>query len=198
MEEFVWSYEQSGSAETTEGQEWWPQLNEAAIQRVQENERKAKQAAQTSKKNRQDNEKFATFLTYILQNINNEKIISGIYHVFFKTKHPKTNTTFLRKNVNTIVITWIFAPFHQKQIEQAGLKDFFEKIYDYSTPISLDKYLIYLKDLSHAHHDNIPINKWDFLNFLIEILIHYNLTHKTLNEHTYNKLLQQLEQQLFR
>ncbi len=194
MEEFAWNYEQSW---TPESHEWWPKINESAVQKVQENARKAKQASITAKKNRQENQQFAVFLTYILQNINNEKIISNIYHVFFKTKNPKTNTTLLRKNINIIVITWLFAPFHLSQLQTYKLDSFFSKIYNYDTPITLHKYLEYLKKLSHAHHDNIPIDQWNFLTLLVEIIQHYQLVPPYTNQEEYQKLLQQLKQELF-
>jgi len=79
-------------------------VTEEAVRRVQDNQRKAKQVQQQIKQDKDNNEKLAHFLIFLLQNITNEKLITTLYETFFKTKHPKTNVTYLRKNINTVVI----------------------------------------------------------------------------------------------
>ncbi|MDR0650029.1 MAG: hypothetical protein LBG59_01080 [Candidatus Peribacteria bacterium] len=50
------------------------------------------------------NDKFAQFLTFLLHTITNEAIIKGIYDTFFTMVDYKTHITYLRKNMNSIVV----------------------------------------------------------------------------------------------
>lgn len=194
MEEFGASLEQTGSVENSENWEISPE----AIERIREEERQAKKASQQAKQSRQQNKHYADFLSFLLQHLNNDKLITQVYHVFFKTKHPKTQATFLRKNINNIVIVGIFAPFYYPQIQQFDLAATYTPLYNFQEPINLDKYLTYLKRLSHKYHDNIPIHKWDFLNFLIEIIMHFKLSKHQLTDSTQKEqLMQHLEKELF-
>lgn len=145
-------------------------VTEEAVRRVQENQKKAKQAQQQIQKDKQTNAKFAEFLTFLLRTLNNETLISSLYETFFKTKHPKTDITYLRKAINTIVIVGIFAPFFPKEIENMWLKTMFDPLMSFTTKPNLDQYLSYLKALSKSYHDNIPVDKTAFMEFLSEVL----------------------------
>ncbi|MDR0606893.1 MAG: hypothetical protein LBG52_00720 [Candidatus Peribacteria bacterium] len=79
-------------------------VSETAVQKVQEEARQAKQVAQQLKKDKAINDQFAKFLTFLMQTITNEQIIKGIYNTFFTTVDYKTNITYLRKNMNSIVV----------------------------------------------------------------------------------------------
>ncbi|MDR0860004.1 MAG: hypothetical protein LBO09_03310 [Candidatus Peribacteria bacterium] len=79
-------------------------VSETAVQKVQEEARQAKQVAQQLKKDKAVNDQFAKFLTFLMQTISNEHIIKGIYDTFFTTLDYKTNVTYLRKNMNSIVV----------------------------------------------------------------------------------------------
>jgi len=50
-----------------------------------------------------------------MNEITNEHIIKGIYDTFFTTLDYKTNITYLRKNMNTIVVVGVFYPFFQEK-----------------------------------------------------------------------------------
>ncbi|MEI8092093.1 MAG: hypothetical protein WCG98_08095 [bacterium] len=67
----------------------------------------------------------------MIQTVKNDTLINDMYETFFKTKHPKTDITYLRKNINTIVIVGIFAPFYPTEINTFGLKGYFEKIHSF-------------------------------------------------------------------
>jgi uncharacterized radical SAM superfamily protein len=60
--------------------------------------------AQQLKKDKAVNEKFAQFLTFLMKTITNEAIIKGIYDTFFTTVDYKTHITYLRKNMNSVVV----------------------------------------------------------------------------------------------
>jgi len=184
--------------------EWWwirqdiNKITEEAVRRVQDDSKKAQQVWQQIKKDKIINAKFAQFLGFLMKNLNNDKVVKWIYEVFFKTKHPKTNITYLRKNINTVVIVWTFAPFYVNEIKKLWLDSFFAPIYDFDNSISLSKYTAYLKKMSHQYHDNVPVDKSDFLNFLIEVLINYNLINtKKLDNDQHTELQKGLSKELY-
>jgi hypothetical protein len=145
---------------------------------VQDNQKKAKQAQQQIQQDKQNNAKLAQFLTFLLKTIKNEKLVVTLYETFFKTKHPKTELTYLRRSINTIVIVGMFAPFFPTEIQQLGLATYFENLVKLNQKPTIAEYLTYLKQLSKTYHDNIPIDKQAFINFLTELLITYELVNK--------------------
>lgn len=162
---------------------WWVRsdvnkVTEEAVRRVQDNQKKAKQAQQQIQQDKQNNTKFAQFLTFLLKKISNDTLISSLYEVFFKTKHPKTEITYLRKSINTIVIVGMFAPFFPTEIKQFGLTSFFEKIVSFTSKPNITEYLQYLKQLSKTYHDNIPMDKHAFIGFLTEMVMEFDLVNK--------------------
>ena len=165
---------------------WWPRedvnkVTEEDRKRIQEDSQKAKQAAQQIKKDKKVNNDIANFLGYLLRSLTNDKIISWIYNVFFKVKNHKTDITYLRKNPNNVVIVWVFAPFYVEAIKQFNLVGFFENIYDFNDKLDLDLYVKYLKKLSWQYHDNIPIDKEEFLNFLLDVIMEFGLIKTDIN-----------------
>lgn len=182
---------------------WWVRedvnkVTEEAVRRVQDNQKKAKQAQQQIQQDKQTNAKFAHFLTFLLRKIDNDKLITALYEVFFKTKHPKTDLTYLRKNINTIVIVGMFAPFFPAEIQQFGLDSFFEKLISLEETPKITEYLSYLKQLSKTYHDNIPIDKHAFIAFLTEVLIEFDLVNKdSLTEDQKKELQTGLQKELY-
>ena len=76
-EEVVWIIE---SWET-----WWSLkewVTEADVQRVQENSRQAKKIAQQLQQDKKQNNQLAKFLTFLLWDITNDKIIKWLYDTF--------------------------------------------------------------------------------------------------------------------
>lgn len=151
-------------------------VSEAAVQKVQEEARKAKQVAQQLKKDKAINDKFAKFLTFLMKTITNEAIIKGIYDTFFTTVDYKTNVTYLRKNMNSIVVVWLFYPFYQEKGKELELDTFFWNLLSPAEGFSIRQYVTYLQSLSDHYHDNIPINQSHFITLLVEIIKQY-LTH---------------------
>ncbi|MFZ2151206.1 MAG: hypothetical protein WAZ12_02460 [Candidatus Absconditicoccaceae bacterium] len=172
-------------------------VSEEDRKRVQEDNQKAKQASQQIKKDKKINNDMANFLGYLLKEINSDKIVSGIYNVFFKVKNPKTDITYLRKNPNNIVIVGIFAPFYKEEIKRLNLITFFEKLYNFGNELNLDLYIKYLKKLSGQYHDNVPIDKEEFLNFLIDVIMEFGLIKTELKEKTPVELKKSIENMLY-
>jgi hypothetical protein len=185
-------------------EEWWwirqdiNKVTEEALRRIQENQKKAKQVAQQIQDDKAINAKFVQFLGFLLKNTTNEKLIKALYQVFFKTKHPKTNISYLRKSINTMVIVGMFAPFYPSEIKKCWLDGFFNKLMPMGTAPTLTWYVQYLKALSKTYHDNIPIDRDNFITFLVEILGEYKLIHKSkMSEDEQEELKSSLSKELY-
>lgn len=142
-------------------------VTEQDVKRAQGDSAQAKKAQEDIKKSKSENNNIAKFLSFLLKNIKNEKLISAIYTTFFKVIDPRTKTTYLRKSVNDIVIIWFFAPFFVWEIEKFWLMNYFEELLkNKSKTINLSEYMQYIRLLSQKYHDNIPINKENLINLL--------------------------------
>lgn len=163
-EEVVWiieSWESWGSLK-----EW---VTEADVQRVQENARQAKKVAQQLQQNKKENNQLANFLSFLLTEINNEKIIKWLYDTFFITIDPKSNIPYFRKSMNDIVVVWLFYPFFPEKAEELWVSHYYKKLKN-AWEQTIDWYINYLQDLSDNYHDNIPIDQKSFIQLLTEIL----------------------------
>lgn len=148
-------------------------VSEEAVKRVQEQGKKAKQAQQDIKKDRDQNAHLAAFLSFLLKNTKHEKIIPLVYNTFFKVKHPQSNIVYLRKNINSKVIVGIFVPFYRQQAQEHKIWPLYDAILP-SWPIQNIVQLVdYLKKLSSLYHDNIPLDKDNLTQFLTELSLLY-------------------------
>ena len=164
VEEVVWIIE---SWET-----WWSLkewVTEADVQRVQENARQAKKVAQQLQQDKKQNNQLANFLTFLLGEISNEKIIKWLYDTFFITIDPKTNIPYFRKSMNDVVVVWLFYPFFSEKAEELWVSHYYKNLSNSWTK-SIEWYIKYLQELSDNYHDNIPIDQKSFVNLLVEIL----------------------------
>ncbi len=162
-EEVVWiieSWETGGSLK-----EW---VTEADVQRVQEDARQAKKVAQQLQQDKKQNNQLANFLTFLLWTISNEKIIKWLYDTFFVTVDPKTNIPYFRKNMNDVVVVWLFYPFFPEKAREIWVSHYYENLSNSWTK-SIEWYIKYLQELSDNYHDNIPINQNSLVNLLVEI-----------------------------
>lgn len=150
-------------------------VSEQAVKKAQTDAKKAKQVQQEIKQSKKENSKIASFLTFLLKDLRNEKLVTSLYNSFFKVYHEKREVTYLRKNVNSIVIVGFFAPFYWDKIQEFELLPYFDQIYDVNQPLNIHNYLDYIKKLSHKHHDNIPINITSLIELLVEIIKEYEL-----------------------
>ena len=163
-EEVVWVIE---SWET-----WWSLkewVTEADVQRVQENSRQAKKVAQQLQQDKKQNNQLANFLTFLLGEISNEKIIKWLYDTFFITIDPKTNIPYFRKSMNDIVIVWLFYPFYVEKANELWVSHYYENL-NWAWKKNINDYILFLQDLSDHYHDNIPIDQSSFIILLTEIL----------------------------
>ena len=122
-EEVVWVIE---SWETWGNLKEW--VTEADVQRIQENARQAKKVAQQLQQDKKQNNQLANFLTFLLWEISNEKIIKWLYDTFFITIDPKTNIPYFRKSMNDIVVVWLFYPFYIEKSEELWVANYYKKL----------------------------------------------------------------------
>lgn len=163
-EEVVWVIE---SWET-----WWSLkewVTEADVQRVQENARQVKKIAQQLQQDKKENNQLAKFLSFLLNEITNDKIIKWLYDTFFITIDPKTNIPYFRKSMNNVVVVWLFYPFYLDKANELWVSHYYESL-NWAWKKNIDDYIKFLQDLSNHYHDNIPINQTSFIELLVEIL----------------------------
>lgn len=163
-EEVIWVIE---SWET-----WWSLkewVTEADIQRVQENTRQVKKIAQQLQQDKKQNNQLANFLSFLLGEISNDKIIKWLYNTFFITIDPQTDIPYFRKSMNDVVVVWLFFPFYTEKAKEIWVAHYYENLNNSWTK-TIEWYIKYLQDLSDHYHDNIPINQASFVELLVEIL----------------------------
>ena len=163
-EEVIWVIE---SWET-----WWSLkewVTEADVQRVQENARQAKKVAQQLQQDKKQNNQLANFLSFLLSELNNEKIIKWLYDTFFITIDPKTNIPYFRKSMNDVVVVGLFYPFYVEKAKEFWVAHHYEKL-NWAWGKNIDEYVKYLQDLSDHYHDDVPVSQASFVELLVEIL----------------------------
>jgi len=153
-------------------------VTEEAVRRVQDNQKKAQQVGQDIKKDKATNDKFAKFLTFLLKDIQSDTLVKQIYHTFLKTRHEETDLVHLRKSMNTVVVVGIFMPFYQEEIKDLELESIYQDIRDFDRDVHLTKYINYIKNLLPKHHNNIVIDKQEFIKLLAYIAEYYHLTER--------------------
>lgn len=189
-EEVVWVIESWESWRSL--QEW---VTEGDVQRVQENARQAKKVAQQLQQDKKQNNQLANFLTFLLSELTNEKIIKWLYDTFFITIDPETNTPYFRKNMNDVVVVGLFYPFFKDKADELWVSHFYENL-NGAWKKNINDYILFLQDLSDHYHDNIPVDQWNFVNLLVEILKEFLPSNMDMDaiwdvDYEYKKLIQQ-------
>ncbi|MEI7918826.1 MAG: hypothetical protein WCH65_01035 [bacterium] len=117
-------------------------------------------------------------MAFLLKDIKNDHLIKQIYQVFFKTRNEETDLVYLRKNMNTVVVVGMFVPFYQTEIKELGLSEIYQDIFSFEKETYLTEYIAYIKKLLPKYHDNIIIDKTEFITLLRIITEYYELTEK--------------------
>jgi hypothetical protein len=170
LEEFGGWIGESAS-EIDQGTEWQEssESKEKAIARIEKEQKKAAQTRGQIQDSKKDNKALAAFMTFLLQNINNEKIIMISHDVFFhKTEAGSTY-------VNHKVFAWTLAPFFWQEAIAAGVEELYNEMYTPKATQWLQWYISYLKKLSYTYHDNIALDQQALLQLIIEILKHFHI-----------------------
>ncbi len=171
-------------------------VTEQDIKRVQWDSAKAKQVQDEIKKTKATNNNIAKFLSFLLKNIKNEELISAIYDTFFKVVDTRTQTIYLRKSINNIVVIWFFAPFFLNEINKFWLNIYFTELLNDKSGNSMVEYIAYIKKLSKKYHDNVPINKDVLLNLLALIMWEFWISKETLSGPWKDKVKKEIEKKL--
>lgn len=172
-------------------------VTEQDIKRSQSDASQAKKVQEQIKKQKAENNNIASFLSFLLKNIENEQIISSIYNTFFKVTDNRTKTSYLRKSMNNVVIVWFFAPFFPNELEKFQLKPYFQEFCRLDgSPLNLNEYMEYIKKLSKKYHDNIPINQANLLELLVLIIWNFGIQKEAWNDAEKEKLKKELLKKL--
>jgi len=187
-----------GSMEQIESPNSGEKFTEKDIIHIQESEKQAKKVAQQIQNNKQINNKIAKFLAFLMKDIKEENLLKDVYQVFFTTKDEQKNITYLKKNINSILIAGMFAPFYPNQIQKFQLNIYFEKFRNFGQKVTVDTYIDYLKKLSKHYHDNVPINQQTLINFLINLFVYYKvLPPETKETEQHNHITHTIKTKLF-
>jgi hypothetical protein len=172
-------------------------VTEQDIKHTQANWAKAKQVQIQIKAKKIENNNIANFLSFLLKKIKNEQIISSIYNTFFKVTDTRTNTSYLRKSMNNIVIVGFFAPFFPKELEKFGLKWYFQDLCKLDgNLLNFGEYIAYIKKLSKKYHDNIPVSQDQLLELLTLIIWEFGVSKEALSEDGRKKIKNDLMKKL--
>jgi hypothetical protein len=172
-------------------------VTEEAVKRVQDQAKQAKKVRDQWKKEQKQNTKIAQFLTFLLREIKNEKLLKVLHTLFFKVKNPKDNVFYVRKSINATVLAWFFVPFYANKAYEIWLEDFFWKLYPHKSKPNITTYIQYLKKLSAQYHDNIPLDKKLLLELVFLIIREYQLkTHDQLTNEK-DQIIQKIEKELY-
>ena len=172
-------------------------VTEEAVRRVQDQSKKAQQVHQQIQQDKANNTTIAQFLTFLLKTIQNDKIISLLYEVFFKTKNPGTGVTHLRKKINVTVISWFFYPFYVKEADKLGVGHLFRPLIKESWSMSFGVYIAYIKQLAAKYHDNIALDQELLLKLLSEIIKYFEVHGKKITDEEHAATIAQIKKELF-
>ena len=171
-------------------------VTEEAVRRIQDQSKKAQQVHQQIQQDKKNNTAIAQFLSFLLKEIQDEKIISLLYDVFFKSKNPETWVTYLRKKINTPIIIWFFYPFYQKEAEQFKVSPLFQKLLIQSHTLDIHEYIAYIKKLAMTYHDNVALNQEHLLKLLSKIITYFEFDGKKLSDGEHEISIAQIKKEL--
>lgn len=191
------SNEMIGSIGNIDNQDWVrsdvSKVTEQDVKRAQWNAQQAKKVQEEIKKQKIKDNNVANFLSFLLKELKNEKMVSAIYNTFFKVVDKKTNRSYLRKNINNIVVIWFFAPFFPNQLQKFKLNIYFQKTINLNKAHeNLNEYIAYIKNLSKKYHDNVPINQSALIELLVLIIWEFGLSSETLDKNGKDKIKKEL------
>lgn len=175
---------EAGGISLDELDNWWQvredtnKVTEEAVRRIQDNQKKAQQVGQDIKKDKAANDKFATFLAFLLSDIQSDTLIKQFYQTFFKTIQQNSEVPQITKSRNITLIVGIFVPFYEQKIKELHLNEFYQDIRPFQDNISLTTYIEYIKKLLLHHNNNIKINKEALSKLLSYLAEYYQLIEK--------------------
>ena len=172
-------------------------VTEEAVRRIQDQSKKAQQVHQQIQQDKTNNTAIAQFLTFLLKTIQNDKIVSLLYDVFFKTKNPETGVTHFRKKINVTVISWFFYPFYRKEADKLGVGPLFRPLIKESWSMNFEVYIAYIKQLAAKYHDNVALDQELLLKLLSEIIKYFEVHGRKITDEEHAATIAQIKKELF-
>lgn len=172
-------------------------VTEEAVQRIQEQSKKAQQTHQQIQQDKAKNSNLAQFLTFLLKTVQNDKIVSLLYDVFFKLKNPETGVTHFRKKINITIIVGFFYPFYVKEANKFGLEPLFGGLIQESNTMSFHTYIKYIKQLAMKYHDNVALDQHSLVKLLSEIITYYEVHGHKITDEEHEASIAEIKRELF-
>ena len=172
-------------------------VTEEAVRRIQDQSKKAQQVHQQIQDDKANNTNIAKFLSLLMESIKNDRIVSLLYDVFWKTKNPETWVTHLRKKINVTVIAGFFYPFYIKESEKIWVSGLFDTLLSEKWPMDLHIYINYIKRLAAKYHDNIALDQDHLLKLLLEIIKYFKVHGKDTPQEEESITISKLKKELF-
>lgn len=178
--------------------EWVEKVTDAMKEAVAEQARQGKIIAGKISGSKAQNNAYAKFLTFLLGQIQSNSLISILYKLFFTTKDPYHGTVYIRKSSNYPVIIGLFVPFYRDKVIEYKMTSLYNPFYDPTQTLTPTNYLLYLKKLAHAMHDNIALDQDLLLQCIMEILQEYHIVDRTaLTEEKYEQIHALIKKELY-
>ena len=171
VEEMTPSFEWYDTHEWSESAGSWQEqhnkVSEADSKRIEQSQKKAKQMGWFIAKKKQQNSRIAQFITFILQEVENDEIYTYTLSLFFK-EHPASGSKIIASDMHALTFIWLFIPFYQSQAEEFGVLPPF-KSFVHNTH-SLSWYTQYVTTLLTKYYKPEP-QKWETMVTLIKTII---------------------------
>ncbi len=159
------------------------EVKEEDVVAVQEDQKKAKQAASQKKRQQTKDRNIAELLSIVVRNIENDKIVLHFFH-FYKKSNPYH-------------IFDLMYPF----LSDFVADDFRTKLtsIDWSETTWFQSYTSYIKKVLSTNKSLKKINENDILDFLFELFCYYNIwwVNKDNEDFDENKLKDQIKKEIF-
>ncbi len=186
--------------ESNENQEWPKEkISQADIARVEAQAKKAKQVWAQWQQYKKNNQAIAKFLTFLFQKIQEDKIIFGMYGLFFTKTNPNTWAKELKSTLYAVVLIWMFVPFFLDDVKQMWLRPTFEWLLwwvDKDTTTS--KYIAYIERLCQRYKISFIEHTSQFIFFVIDMLFYFWIVdEKSLDKEQKEQLFKSVQQELF-
>ncbi len=195
--EDIWSANYSIDSQSNNN-EWTEKVTAAMREAVAEQERQSKANAGKISGSKAQQSAYAKFLIFLIEKIKSETLISILYNLFFTTKDPYHGTKYIRKSSNYPVIIGMFVPFFRDKIIEYKMQPLYENLYDPTMVINPTNYLIYLKKLAHAMHDNIALDQQLLVECIMEIYKEFNIIDmKAITNDQYEQIHSLIQKELY-
>lgn len=191
--EELWGLDHSNNIST--GKE---EISSAMREAVAEQARQGKVIAGKIAGSKAQHTVYAKFLAFLLWKIKSDELISSLYKLFFTTKDPYHGTIHIRKSTNYPVLIGMFVPFFRNKVIEYKMQPLYSPLYDPSQSVTIHSYLVYLKKLAQAMHDNVALDQQLLLQCIMHIFQEFNVVDiKALEENELEEIQSLIKKELY-